>query len=85
MFSQRNARIEWEGDMSQARALGAMLVVAASYLGFAGFLSLMASMGLVPWTDAGEAVQAFSVLSSLSVGGVIGLYLAAGSSQSKGS
>ena len=61
--------------MSQARALGAMLVVAVSYLGFAGFLSLMASMGLVPWGDASEAVQAFSVLSSLGIGGVIGLYL----------
>ena len=68
--------------MSQARALGAMLVVAVSYLGFAGFLSLMASMGLVPWGDASEAVQAFSVLSSLGIGGVIGLYLGSGPSES---
>ncbi len=68
--------------MSQARALGAMLVVAVSYLGFAGFLSLMASMGLVPWGDASEAVQAFSVLSSLGIGGVIGLSLGSGPSES---
>lgn len=59
-----------------------MLVVAASFLGFAGFLSLMASMGLVPWGDAGTAVQAGSFLSSLGVGGVIGLYLGSGPSQS---
>ena len=58
------------------------MVVAVSYLGFAGFLSLMASMGLVPWGDASEAVQAFSVLSSLGIGGVIGLYLSSGPSQS---
>ncbi len=68
--------------MSQARALGAMLIVAASYLGFAGFLSLMAFMELVPWGDASEAVQACSVLSSLGIGGVIGLYLSSGPSQS---
>ncbi|HEX9726687.1 MAG TPA: hypothetical protein VGC53_20585 [Vicinamibacteria bacterium] len=67
--------------MSQARALGAMLVVAASFLGFTGFLSYMAHLGLVPWGDAGAAVRAFSVLSSLGVGGVIGLYLASDSSQ----
>ena len=75
-YLKRNGKLE----MNQARALWAMLFVAASFLGFTGFLSLMASMGLVPWGQAGQAVEAFSVLSSLVVGGVVGLYLGSGPS-----
>ena len=75
-YLKRNGKLE----MNQARALWAMLFVAASFLGFTGFLSLMASMGLVPWGQVGQAVEAFSVLSSLVVGGVVGLYLGSGPS-----
>ena len=74
------AQTDGKLEMNQARALWAMLFVAASFLGFTGFLSLMASMGLVPWGEASQAVEAFSVLSSLVVGGVVGLYLGSGPS-----
>jgi hypothetical protein len=66
--------------MDQARALWAMLIVAATYLGVTGFLTLLAFIGLVPWAEASEVVEAFSALSSLGVGGVIGLYLGSGPS-----
>ncbi len=66
--------------MNQARALWAMLTVAATYLSVTGAFALLAFIGLIPWTQASEVVEAFSALSSLSVGGVIGLYLGSGPS-----
>ncbi len=66
--------------MNQARALWAMLTVAATYLCVSGAFALLAFTGLIPWTEASEVVEAFSALSSLGVGGVIGLYLSSGPS-----
>ncbi len=66
--------------MNQARALWAMLTVAATYLSVTGAFALLAFIGLIPWTQASEVVEAFSALSSLGVGGVIGLYLGSGPS-----
>jgi hypothetical protein len=57
-----------------------MLTVAATYLGVTGTLALLAFSGLIPWTEVSEVVEAFSALSSLGVGGVIGLYLGSGPS-----
>ena len=51
--------------MNQARALWAMLIVAATYLGVTGVFALLAFIGLIPWTQASEVVEAFSALSSL--------------------
>ena len=56
--------------MNQARAIWAMLTVAATYLSVTGAFTLLAFVGLVPWTEASEVVEAFSALSSLGVGGV---------------
>ena len=66
--------------MNQARAIWAMLTVAATYLSVTGAFALLAFIGLVPWAEASEVVEAFSALSSLGVGGVIGLYLGSGPS-----
>lgn len=66
--------------MNQARAIWAMLTVAATYLGVTGTFALLAFVGLIRWTEASEVVEAFSALSSLGVGGVIGLYLGSGPS-----
>ncbi len=66
--------------MNQARALWAMLTVAATYLSVTGVFALLAFIGLIPWAEASEVVESFSALSSLGVGGVIGLYLGSGPS-----
>ena len=68
--------------MSRTHALGAMLVVGASFVGFSSFLVLMAFLELLPWRDAGKAVEAFSSLATLGVGAVVGLYLGSGPSGS---
>ena len=43
--------------MNQARAIWAMLTVAATYLSVTGAFALLAFIGLVPWAEASEVVE----------------------------
>ena len=62
---------------SQATARYWMLMVAGAYIVIVGLLEAAKTIGALDFVVAEEAVRAATTLASLSVGAIIGLYLAA--------
>ena len=68
--------------LSQASARYLILMVAGVYIVLIGLLEGSARAGLVDTIAAGEAIQQLTTLASLTVGAVLGFYLASRQRQS---